>query len=143
MLFRNYYADQTLKSLTMKDLFLKHDFDNQTPLVDFKVNGELKIEGRSFPEDPLSFFEPVINWLKELKTLELKVVTMTVRLEYFNTSTSKLVLYMFKILEDMHNEGQTKSKIIWLCNKYDEDMVESGKDYKSLVDIPFELVEYE
>lgn len=127
----------------MKDLYFPQDEENQTPFVDFKLSGELRIEGRSFPEDPLSFYEPIIDWLKEIKSQAVPKIVLTVKLEYFNTSTSKLVLYIFKILEDMHNDGITDASIVWLCNKHDEDMVESGIDYKSLIDIPFELVEYE
>ena len=127
----------------MKDLYI---FDNpveQTPLVDFRLSGELKLEGKSFPEDPVTFYEPIIKWIKDLKSNCPKSIVLTVKLEYFNTSTSKLVLYMFKLLESIHLDGISEIKIVWLCNKNDEDMVESGMDYQSIVDVPFELIEYE
>ncbi len=127
----------------MNDLYILDNPVNQTPLVDFRLSGELSITGKSFPEDPVPFFEPIINWIKDIKSACPKAMTLTVRLEYFNTSTSKIILYIFKLLENIHRQGIADIKIIWLFNKYDEEMVESGLDYQSVVDVPFELVEYE
>lgn len=127
----------------MDNLILKAGSDDQTPKVEFRTNGELAIKGKSYPEDPMKFFGPLINWIKELKSLNLPKIVMTVRLDYFNTSTSKLMLHIFKILENMQAPNQTEVKIIWLYHGHDEDMIESGKDYKSLVNVPFELVEVE
>ncbi len=125
----------------MNNLLISIASDDQTPLVDFKITGELKIEGKSYPEDPMKFFGPILDWLKELKKSPPPKILLTVQLDYFNTSTSKLVLVIFKLLESIHLYGKSEVKIIWFYHNHDEDMTESGKDYKSLVDVPFELVE--
>lgn len=125
------------------DIFIPVDTEELTPLVEFKVDGNLRIEGRSYPENPVKFFEPLINWLKEYKTNPPASIIMTLRLEYFNTSTSKIVLFMLKIIEDVHYQYKIPVNIVWQFNKNDEDMFESGKDYQSLIDLPFEFVGYE
>ena len=125
----------------MTDLHLSADKNEQTPFVHFKTTGELKIEGISYPEDPMKFYSQVIDWLKELKTQNLPTIEMSVCLDYFNTSTSKLVLYIFKLLENIYLINKSDVRIIWHYNKNDEDMLESGKDYSSLLEIPFELRE--
>jgi len=125
----------------MSDLYLSADSREQTPLVHFKTNGELKIEGMSYPENPMKFYGQVIDWIKGLKAENLPKIEMTVRLDYFNTSTSKLVLYIFKLLENIYITSKNDVRIIWYYNNNDEDMIESGKDYSSLIDIPFELKE--
>lgn len=127
----------------MKDLYIPADTENDTPMVDFKLNGTLKLEGKSFPEDPYRFYEPVFQWVKDFRNECPAKITVTVKLDYFNTSTSKVVLYFFKMLEVMHTSGETQVKITWLYNKNDEDMIESGKDYGSLIDVPFESKEFE
>ncbi len=127
----------------MKDLYISENILQQTPLIDFRLNGQLNIEGKSFPEDPVIFFEPIIQWIKDFKEHCPDSILVTVKLEYFNTSTSKLLLYMFKILEGIHMDRISDIKIKWLYNKLDEEMVESGMDYQSIVDVPFELIEYE
>lgn len=125
----------------MKDLFIQADTENDTPLVDFKLNGDLKLNGKSFPEDPYRFYDPIFQWIKEFRTQCPSSVLLTVKLDYFNTSTGKLVLYLFRIIENIHISGESKTKIIWQYNKNDEDMFESGKDFKSLIDTPFESIE--
>ncbi len=127
----------------MTDLYILDNPVEQTPLVDFRLSGQLSISGKSFPENPLPFYEPIIKWIKDIKEQCPKELILTVKLEYFNTSTSKLILYIFKLLEGIHLQGISEIKIIWLCNKHDEEMVESGMDYQSIVDVPFELIEYE
>ena len=126
----------------MNNVYIKSDTEGKTPLIDFKTTGELRLEGSSFPENPVDFYEPLVNWLNELKKEIPPAITMTVKLEYFNTASSKLILYMFKSLESIHLSKASSVKIIWLYNKIDQDMQESGKDYKSIVSVPFELVEY-
>lgn len=125
------------------NIYIPADNEEMTPLIDFKTTGELRIEGKSYPEDPIKFYEPLINWVKEFKKDCPSVIHMTMRLEYFNTSTSKLVLFILKTLEDLYIKKKADVKITWLHLKRDEDMYESGKDYQSIIDIPFTFVEYE
>jgi hypothetical protein len=85
----------------MTDLHLSADSVNQTPLVHFKTTGELRIRGKSYPEDPMKFYGQVIDWVKELKNQDIPKIELTVCLDYFNTSTSKLMLYIFRQLESI------------------------------------------
>jgi hypothetical protein len=126
-----------------KDIFIPANPEEMTPLIDFKIIGELRIEGKSYPEDPVTFYEPLINWIKEFKKNCPEKITMHVRLEYFNTSTSKLVLFMLKLLEDLYFQKKADVVIFWLYHKQDEDMYESGKDYQSIIDLPFKFIGYE
>ncbi len=125
----------------MTDLYLPADIREQTPLVHFKTTGDLKIEGTSYPENPMKFYGQVIDWVKEMKNLDTDNITLSVRLDYFNTSTSKLVLFIFKTIESMYLKDKKDVKITWFYNSGDEDMLESGDDYASLLDCPFELKE--
>ncbi|HEX2936371.1 MAG TPA: DUF1987 domain-containing protein [Bacteroidales bacterium] len=124
----------------MKDLFIDHGLDKRTPLVDFKVSGELKLEGRSIPENPVGFYEPILKWVNDAYKLHLKDVVFTIKLEYFNTSSSKILMQLIRLLEKYLDESSVK--IIWHYNSIDQDMFESGKDYQSITRIPFEFVEY-
>jgi hypothetical protein len=126
-----------------KDIYIPANPDKLTPLVNFKTTGDLRLEGKSYPENPVVFYEPLIDWIKEFKKHSPEKITLHIRLEYFNTSTSKLVLFMLKILEDIHLCRKSDVKINWLFNKQDEDMFESGKDYESIIDLPFEFIGYE
>jgi hypothetical protein len=124
----------------MNDLFIQGNAEAKTPTVDFKVSGDLKLHGRSVSENPIEFFEPLILWLKNLKKSHPPKIVLNLQLEYFNTSTSKLLLHMFRTLEEFQKIG-SDVKIIWHYDKIDDDLREAGKDYQSIVRIPFEFVE--
>ena len=55
---------------------------------------------------------------------------VNVQLEYFNTSSSKCILDVFKKLEAIH---KAKNDVIinWHYEEDDEDMLEAGEDYES------------
>ncbi len=123
----------------MKNLYLEGSA--KTPAVDFDVNtGVLVLRGRSIPENSIEFFRPIKEWL-DVYGIEPRIATrVEVRLEYFNTSSSKCILDLFKRLERM-NVGPTEVLINWYFEKDDEDMEEAGEDFKSIVKLPFEIIE--
>ena len=65
-----------------------------------------------------------------------------VKLEYFNTSSSKCILDLFKQLEKL-NAGNTEVKVNWYFEEDDEDMEEAGEDYQAIIDLPFKMIEVE
>ena len=62
-------------------------------------------------------------------------------LEYFNTSSSKIILEMMMKLKRAHDRG-AKVLVKWLYHEEDEEMEEAGNDYSSLIDIPFDIIPY-
>ncbi len=67
---------------------------------------------------------------------------MNVQLEYFNTSSSKCILDVFKRLESIVNNGHDVI-INWHYEEDDEDMLEAGEDYQSIIKVPFKMIEVE
>ncbi len=61
-------------------------------------------------------------------------------LEYFNTSSSKCILDVFKKLEAIH-KGKNEVIINWYYEEDDEDMLEAGEDYESIIRVPFKMIE--
>ncbi|MBK9176676.1 MAG: DUF1987 family protein [Flavobacteriales bacterium] len=66
--------------------------------------------------------------------------TVRVSLTYFNSSSAKYVLDLLKRLEDAHMAGATRAVLEWLHAPDDLDMMEAGRDYKSLLEFPVKLV---
>jgi len=124
----------------MNDLIIPANVDFRTPAIDFKVSGNLKISGESIASNPVLFFEPVRNWLEELKKVKPKEVVLTMDLNYFNTSSSKLFYGLFKTLETFQNDGLIV-KVVWVHDAADSEMLQTGIDYSTMVKIPFEMVE--
>ena len=115
----------------------------KTPTVEFNANdGKVVIKGRSIPENSIEFYKPLVDWLDAYATEPKDNTEVNIQLEYFNTSSSKCILDVFKKLETIHKNGNDV-KINWYFEEDDEDMFEAGEDYQSIINIPFKMIEME
>ena len=113
---------------------------SDAPGVNFdKEIGKFLIFGKSFPEEVRICFDPIIYWLQEYANNPNEETKFEIRLEYFNTSTSTMLLELLYILETIILEKKKKVIIIWHYLEEDDDMLEVGKEYSELVKIPFEF----
>lgn len=113
----------------------------KTPSINFDGNtGVLELRGRAIPENSIEFFKPLNDWLDQYSTSPKDKTTVDVRLEYFNTSSSKCILDFFKKLEKV-NGGITEVLVNWYFETDDEDMEEAGEDYDAILGLPFSIIE--
>ena len=113
----------------------------KTPGVKFDAeSGILEIKGRSIPENAIEFYKPLVDWLEAYAKNPLKRTQVNIQLEYFNTSSSKCILDVFKKLEAIH-KAKNEVTINWYYEEDDEDMLEAGEDYESIIRVPFKMVE--
>ena len=98
------------------------------PTISFKSNGELKISGRALPEDATQLFKPMLDWLSGFSSDEINI---EINLEYFNTSVSKKLLDLLKLIEN--NEDYKVITLKWMYEDGDDEMLESGEIYKELL----------
>ena len=110
----------------MQDLYIPGT--DMLPEVSFKTSGELRIYGRALPEDATKFFNPVFEWLRSFSS---DVYSIEVNLDYFNTSVSKKLLDLFRIIES--KPGTKKVNVKWMYEEGDDEMLESGEIYKELL----------
>jgi len=102
--------------------------------------GMLEFKGRSIPENSTEFYKPVFDWINEYSKKPKSTTSVKMHLEYFNTSSSKRILDIFKKLEKIKKAGNEVS-INWYYDEDDEDMLEAGEDYESIIKIPFKMIE--
>ncbi len=122
----------------MENLIIKGEA--KTPTIEFNYGkGELVISGRSIPENSIEFYKPIIEWLELLKVSEKDKIVLDIKLEYFNTSSSKCILDVFKKLEEIRGVGKDAS-IRWFFESDDEDMEEAGQDFSAIIKVPLELI---
>lgn len=119
---------------------LKIHGTQQTPTIDFKINGDLLIEGISLPENVHSFYGSVFEWIDELKNNLPKHITITLDIEYSNTASSVIILKLLRKLIDYSKEGPSL-KIVWKYDKEDEDMRDDGEKFQNLTNFKFEFIE--
>jgi len=117
---------------------------DDTPQVTLDATADapyMEISGRSLPEDVVTFYGPILEWLEEYAESPLKKTVFNFKLEYFNTASSKLLLDILLKLEDIHDDGN-EVLIRWHFPDDDEDMEEAGEEYEDIVEVPFEQVSY-
>ena len=123
---------------------IKIEATPKTPMVHFDPEqGHIEIRGRSIPENSLEFYKDLLDWLEEYGNAPRESTNVEVQLEYFNTSSSKCILDVFKALEGIHKKGKTEMVIHWYYEEDDEDMLEAGGDYEAIVTVPFEKIAIE
>jgi len=82
----------------MKELIIKKT--PNTPSVNFNPDtGVMKLEGRSIPENPGDFYDPIIEWLEEYFKKPVETTNFEMSLEYVNSGSSKYLLGIFRILK--------------------------------------------
>jgi hypothetical protein len=115
----------------------------KTPEVLFdSANGQLLLKGRSIPENSIEFYKPLNDWIDAYAESPKDTTTIEVKLEYFNTSSSKCILDLFKKLEKIGASG-SQVTVNWYFEEDDEDMEEAGEDYQAIIKLPFKMIEVE
>lgn len=124
---KNYYLEATPKTP-------KLNFDPET--------GKFEVSGRSIPENSIEFYRPLMNWLDEFTEAPTTTINFDVKLEYFNTSSSKCLVEIFRKLEKIQQLGN-RVEVNWYYEEEDEDMQESGEDFKEIMKLSINIVRLE
>lgn len=117
-----------------------------TPEIIFDIDTrKFSFKGVSRPEDVVKFFQPAMNWLKELDQEiathgNIKYVIPSIHIEfclsYFNSSSSKMLLQLLQYIKKIQAKG-IEIVVDWYYDQSDEQMYEDGMDLSDSVDIPF------
>jgi hypothetical protein len=110
----------------MKKLFVEPT--PYLPLVDFSAEGNLKLEGRSIPEDATKLFNPLIDYVDQITAGK---VVFDIKLDYFNTASSKKIMELLKHLDA--NNKVKEIQVNWHFEEGDEDSVETAEIYEEFL----------
>ncbi|MCB9170820.1 MAG: DUF1987 domain-containing protein [Flavobacteriales bacterium] len=112
----------------------------KTPEVRFDPDkGALVIRGISIHENADGFYAPIHQHLSSYLAGPAERTSIEVRLDYFNSSSAKYLLDLFKLLDDLHASGASRVELTWTYREDDMDMEEAGRDYQGLLDMPVRL----
>jgi hypothetical protein len=117
-----------------------------TPELSFDLsNKKFTFKGVSRPEDVFKFYEPAIEWLKELDQnllthsdtkYNITNIDIEFRLSYFNSSSSKMILLILEALVKIQQKG-VEIIVDWYYDENDEQMYDDGMDLSGSVSLPF------
>ena len=113
----------------------------KTPEVLFDMEtGRLQLVGCSIHENAEGFFRPLLEQVEEYIRTPAPQTSITLTLTYFNSSSSKYILDLLKLMDEVHLSGKGKVLLEWHYDQDDLDMEEAGRDYMSLLEMPVKLV---
>ena len=123
----------------MENLLIKGT--NRTPEVDFNVDGNIRIRGRSIPEDAGLFYNHLYSWIFRYCMNPLPETIVNLELEYMNSGSAKSILQILREISNITQSGEHKLNINWYYEMGDEDMLEKGEYFQSILKQRFLFIE--
>ncbi|HQT25528.1 MAG TPA: DUF1987 domain-containing protein [Burkholderiales bacterium] len=110
-----------------------------SPEIDFRFSCHvLNIRGESYPENAAAFYGEILNQLaRYLGSEGRKKIEVNVELRYFNSSSTKILLRLFEMLNDAVSAGN-EITLNWYHDEEDDTILEFGEDLHS----DYELLDF-
>lgn len=125
----------------MTDLFINETKNTPKLIFDSKLN-EWEITGRSYPKEAAVFYSPLLDWLAKFEKTSDAGCGIKFKLEFFNTTSSKILIHLLIRLRVKKENGGTEPVIKWYYERDDEDMKETGESLMEISKLKFELIPF-
>jgi hypothetical protein len=113
------------------------------PAVNFDgTTGICEMRGESYMEEAYKFYTPLLNWLKEYAVKQKNTVVLNIKLTYFNTNSSRLLLDMLDILKKSSDAGGSVT-VNWYYELDDPDIKEEVEDFEIETGLPVHMIPFE
>lgn len=110
-----------------------------SPEVIMTPDGNIKIKGRSIHENIIEFYKPVGEWINEYIKSPADMTCIDLNLEYFNSASAKILISLCQRLS--HVQLKYKKLIVnWYYEEGDDDILERGEYFSSILSIPFNFI---
>lgn len=124
----------------MEKLILAYTED--TPQVELNYEEKIfKISGKSLPENAVSFYLPILEWLKKYGTLHTDPIVFDFCLEYFNTASAKQITKLLLVLQELSEKFDVKVR--WYYLREDTDILSSGLRFSRLLQLKIQMIAYD
>lgn len=107
-----------------------------TPRIVLNSNTlEFSVSGKSCPEDGLTYYKFVTDYIEDIKHSSIEKFTFKFDLEYANTSSAKAFVNIIYKMQDLAN-----ANVIWMHEQDDDEILELGTDISTIVKVPFTFI---
>lgn len=110
-----------------------------SPEIVLSPDGMLKIRGRSIHENVADFFTPVEEWIADYIENPADLTLVEMNLEYFNSASAKVFIHLLELLKHVTFKNG-KFIFNWYYEEGDEDILERGEYFSSILDVPFNFI---
>lgn len=110
-------------------MFERKNYNSKPEIIIDEKSNNITISGNSIPEDSKECWFPFIHELENILT-EWPKLTINFKFDIYNTASTS---HITKIMDMLFKADKSKKIVInWYYLEIDEDMMESGEDYKEL-----------
>lgn len=110
-----------------------------SPEIILTPEGTIKVKGRSIHENVIDFFKPVEDWVSEYIKSPADVTCVDINLEYFNSASAKVFIHLLQKVTYVQLKHK-KFIFNWYYEEGDEDILERGEYFASVLDVPFNFI---
>jgi hypothetical protein len=112
-----------------------------TPEVVLDAKGIIKITGRLIPENPTDFFDLLDECINEYFYSPADITCLEICFEYINSEGTRYLIDTIHRIIHIHLKNNKKKLIInWYYKEDDEDMLEKGTFFSSVLDVYISLI---
>ena len=115
--------------------------DSTPEVIMDRIQNKFSITGISLPENVFDFYDPIIDWIKIYCNDPNPGTELHVNMSYFNTASSKIILEIIALFDSLSQKGK-KVEIVWYYLEMDDDMRSTGKEFESMLTVPFKYISY-
>ncbi|MDR5901063.1 biofilm regulation phosphoprotein SiaC [Halomonas icarae] len=98
--------------------------------------GRLCMQGDSYPENSYELFGPVIGWVEAYLAQESRPLELCLELVYLNTSSVKVMMDIFDLLEEAYQGGR-RVEVVWHYDARNDRIAELAEEFKEDCSYPF------
>ncbi len=110
-----------------------------TPEIFLSPEGVIRIKGRSIHENVANIFAPVEEWVSDYIRNPAEVTSVDMHLEYFNSASAKVFIHLMQKVTYVALKHK-KYIFNWYYEVGDEDILERGEYFSSILDVPFNFI---
>ena len=96
------------------------------------------MKGDSYPENSYEFFGPITDWIERFLQQTQAPLRLELRLVYMNTSSVKVMMDIFDLLEEFHGSGRQVS-VDWYYDPRNERVVDLADEFREDCTFPFQI----
>lgn len=105
-------------------------------IVADRSTGIVEMRGDSYPENSFELFAPLLAWIESYLRDGDAALTLDLHLLYLNTSSVKVMMDIFDMLEEAHQEGREVA-VNWYFDAQNERVGELAEEFKEDCSFPF------
>jgi hypothetical protein len=110
-----------------------------TPEILLSPGGIIRIKGRSIHENVTDFFAPIEEWISQYIRVPADVTSVDLNLEYFNSASAKVFIHLLQKITYVTLKHK-KFIFNWYYEEGDDDILERGEYFASVLDVRFNFI---